>query len=966
MARTGNTRGSSLRRLSIGPGLILRQLRSDPAVVVALIVVILVATAALAATPRLFNQMADDGLQHAITAAPAVARNVQVSRNSRIVAARSGPQLTHVARSGETFREERMPPSLQKLVADQQFLVDSPRFTVEALPEEPVWPFPVFMRFRYQEEILDHVRLVEGRFPEPRDPILVPIPPIDDPAADAEGEPAEDLPTEELLPVYELAVTAETLQNLEVGIGGRMILQPDMSDVAFRDVPRSQLGYRLVVEISGLIEPNDPDEDYWFQDLQLHRTRVVENPDYRLIYATGLMTPADYPRLLGDAPGVSFRYEWRYFVDPEGLDAASVADLASDIRGLEISYPPTAVFQLGRDTVSTGLNKVISGYFDQRNSTVAILALVSLGLFVVTLAIITQLAALVAAMQLQSLYLLRSRGASPSQLVLSRLAHGLVISIPAAAIGFGVAQSLVTARSSALSARVAVAVALGAAGLIVTAALPAIRSELGTMISAGERRQPSLRRKVAEGLVVIFAATAALLLRRRGLAVDAQSPDGTAFDPLLAAAPTLLALAVAIVTLRLYVYPIRFLAWLAGKRRDIVGFVGLRRILQQSAAARLPLLVVVLAAAVALFAWTVQESIEAGQERSSWYAVGADFRVSGAGDTTPLVRDLDLSDLDSIERSASGTLVNTFDRSGAVGSVRVEFLAIAAADYAAVVSGTGADPGLPASLVEPSISDVVGTADDPIPAMVQRTWMEERNLGVGDSFDLDIGPRILSFSIAAAREAFPSLTVGTPFVVADVGAVRAAGGGELLPSLIYLRAAEAARSEIQQTLAERAPAALLSARRTQLESVRTAPFVSGVLDGFGFSYWMATFFGVIAVVAAFLVTARARARDHGYLRALGLSPRQATAATIVEQAPPVVVAALAGCALGIGIAVLFAPGIDLAAFTGSDLEVALRLDVNGVLIVLAALMAATWLAVAASSRLAGRVNLGEVLRLGER
>jgi len=965
-------RNRVIRVLSIGPRLILRQLRSDLTVVVALVAVILAATAVLAAIPLLFNRMADDGLRHALDEADPPARNVTVSRDSRIFAAPTGPVFANVSRAGETFQKDEVPATLQALISEQLLLVDSPRFTVEAFPEEPSWPFPVFMRFRHQQDIADHVELVAGRLPQPREPILVPLPPTEDPveAEDGESEDTErgdqeEAPTHELLPLYEVAVTPATLEDLEVGLGGRMILRPDTSDVPFREVPRSQLGYRLVLEVSGLIEPTVADEEYWFQDLQLHRPHIIENPDFRLIFIAGLMAPADYERLLRDAGAVAWHYEWRYFIDPAGVDAGSVTDLAGDVRNLEFAYPGTEVFRRGRDAVATGLTGVFDSYFDQRNSTVAILALVSLGVFVVTLATVALLAALVAARQSASLYLLRSRGASRAQLVMSRAAEGLLISIPSCAVGVALARRLVEARQSSLSSSVAAAVAIAATGLILVAALSAIRNDLGTLNSAEERRQPSLRRKVSEALIVVVALTAAVLLRRRGLDAEPNSAEGAVFDPLLAAAPSLLAVAAAIVTLRLYAYPIRFFAWLAAKRRGVVAFVGLRRILQQPASARLPLLVVVLAVAVALFSGTVRSSIEEGQLRSSWNAVGADVRISGAVDTAALVRDLDLSAVDSIEATAAARLVDTFSRSDA-GSTAVEFLALDVADYAAVVAGTRADPNLPASMIAASDGKPTGDADDAIPAIVQRSWMESRGLGVGDEFDLTVGARVLAFSVAAPREAFPSLTVGIPFVVADRESVRAAGGGELLPSLIYVRAPQDALVRIRRTVADQAPASTVSAQQAQLESVRAAPFVAGVLDGFRLTFRLTLLFGLVAVVAAFLLTSRPRARDHGYLRALGLSRRRAMAATIVEQVPPVIVATLAGSALGIGIAVLFAPGIDLAAFTGGDLAVGLLPDGRGALTVVSALLVGSGLAVVSSDWMAGRVNLGEVLRLGER
>ncbi len=104
--------------------------------------------------------------------------------------------------------------------------------------------------------------------------------------------------------------------------------------------------------------------------------------------------------------------------------------------------------------------------------------------------------------------------------------------------------------------------------------------------------------------------------------------------------------------------------------------------------------------------------------------------------------------------------------------------------------------------------------------MVQQSWMQERGFAIGDTFELDIGARIATFSIAAARDSFPSLSVDTASVVADSAAVQAAGGGELLPSLLYIRAPDDALAEIRSVVSSQAPASTVMVQRTELDSIR--------------------------------------------------------------------------------------------------------------------------------------------------
>jgi hypothetical protein len=115
-------------------------------------------------------------------------------------------------------------------------------------------------------------------------------------------------------------------------------------------------------------------------------------------------------------------------------------------------------------------------------------------------------------------------------------------------------------------------------------------------------------RVAVEALVVIAALAGAYLLRRRGLSPE----DG--FDPYLAAVPVLVGLATGLLALRLYPLPLHALAWAAAPRRDLVPALGLRRLARQPSLAVAPLLVVLLATAVGVFAATMSSSIAGAQE----------------------------------------------------------------------------------------------------------------------------------------------------------------------------------------------------------------------------------------------------------------------------------------------------------------------------------------------------------------
>jgi hypothetical protein len=138
------------------------------------------------------------------------------------------------------------------------------------------------------------------------------------------------------------------------------------------------------------------------------------------------------------------------------------------------------------------------------------------------------------------------------------------------------------------------------------------------------------------------------------------------------------------------------------------------------------------------------------------------------------------------------------------------------------------------------------------------------------------------------------------------------------------------------------------------------------LDAFRQGAALAGAYAAAVIVLALLLTARSRLRDLAYLRALGLSPRQAVAVTAAELAPPFIVAIAAGTALGLALAYIVEPGLDLGALAAGGRDVAVRLDPLAPFVLLVALLLVAAAAVWATGAVIRRTNLGRSLRIGER
>jgi putative ABC transport system permease protein len=204
------------------------------------------------------------------------------------------------------------------------------------------------------------------------------------------------------------------------------------------------------------------------------------------------------------------------------------------------------------------------------------------------------------------------------------------------------------------------------------------------------------------------------------------------------------------------------------------------------------------------------------------------------------------------------------------------------------------------------------------------------------------------------------------FVVAPLASVQAAHGGSALrPNRAFASGGPEALAGLEAALATTVTADRVVSRHEQFAALHDAPLVGAVGTGFGIALVVAAAYAALTVVAVMALDAQRRARELAYLRTLGLSDRQLVGLTVVEHAPPVVLALAVGVALGFAIVWLLAPGLELAVFIDPAAPVVLRVDGTSVAAVMAMLVVVMVAAVAASSTLARRLGAADALRMGD-
>lgn len=922
----------------------LRRFSSERDLFMVVFGVVLVTSFVFSALPRMFNAMADDGLTYAVDEAPSFQRNLQVSRADVIPAGSTGI-FSQVEEEGVNLLE-RMPPSIQEIIERQTYVIDTARHDVMEVSGEPSFPSPRYLTLRYQNEIGPHIQLTSGRMPSGVDESVA-VPGVGD------GAQAQ---------VYEIAISTETADQLQMKIGDLVVLRPSSDDPLVRFIPRAEQPF-MAVRLVGLFELNDPDDEYWLGVPRIDRAVEYDDGNTIHYYATGLFAADAYPRMQS-ATIIPFSYSWRYFVDSDAFDAGSFDELAADVRRLDAEYPSSGSDPFA-ESVRTGLSRIFSTYLSQRNLAVTVLALAAAGLLAVASAVVALLATLIAQRRRESLLLLRGRGSSTGQMIGPQVIEGLLWSVPAAALGWGLASLAIGGRWSVWSVVAAAGIALMTTLLIVNAMSPIARRSLGalereTMVVSGT----SVRRVVLDLFVVALAVIGIVLLRRRGLAGDSATAEFNAFDPYLATAPVLLGLATGLMVLRLYPVPVKLLAWLMALRRDIVLSLGFRRVARQPGTSNLPILVLLLSVAVGVFASIVTTTIADGQVYSSWQRAGADFRIaSGSGNA--LSGRVNLDDIAGVDAVAGAYIMSEAAVGRTVSLGTTQFMAVETPDLANVNEGNAADPAFPPDMLTPRTGAEIGQPTNPIPAIISPR-VGDRSLQRGDTFDLTIFGRETTFLVRDVRDRFPVLDASRTFVVVALADLRGAFPNRTIRVTdLFVRADESAEDLLTNTLEQQSQSATIISRDDLYNEVNDAPLISGVSTGFRFGLFVTALYAGLAVVVALILTGQSRARDLAYLRTLGLSTRQALGLTIVEQGPPAILAVGVGIGLGVAVARLIEPGLDLTAFTGPGVPISLGVDWAGLALLGVLLLAVVTGAIALTARFADRVSLGQVLRLGD-
>ncbi|MBO4210406.1 FtsX-like permease family protein [Micromonospora echinofusca] len=882
----------------------------------ALLAVLAMVTALLVTgVPRIADRLTAEGLRQYLSAQPATQRDILYTADQ----GGSGPSVKGAsARAGKLAElHQAMPEPLRRVTGEQWYAAQTAFLTTRG-PDLVAARLRVELGLRTVSGVREAATLTDGRWP------------TDDPEPDS--------------PV-EVALAVDVARQLGLKVGSRLVMSvlgPDgESEVQ-----------RTAVVVTGVFAATDPKGGIW----------------------DSLPTPLRVAPPIGDGPflavavtsdaqidGVTWpvTYSWRYRVDSGRLDARDLAAVSAAAAEITRNRPPEL-------RLSQGVDLLLDDFADSLTASRTLLAVISAGVLATLAGLVGLAAALSVRRRRAEFVLLRARGGSSGTVAGRSLVEALLVIPAAVAVGWVVGLLLPGSSTGA-------AWPVPVVALLITAALPvlALASRGG---GPGSRQdvvsaRPSVRRLTAEVTVLVVAVLAAFLLRRRGLA-----DDGTV-DPLLVSVPVLLAVAAALVALRVYPWPVRLAGNLAARSRGSVAFLGLARAGRGSATA--PLVVVVIAVATAAFCGVVSTGIGAGRDRAATRAVPGDALITADG-FAPDTRDrfAELAGIRAVMPLLAQTGQPVFPdaQRQAADLADVSVLMVDGPAFARVVADAQLAVDLPAALTGPV------PADGPVPALVSPAVAADLTAaGLTEPFVQVQGGRY-AFRPAGTVDDFPLLTgAGDRFVVLAWPARPAFAERPLAPTGFLLAGTVTDRAALQRIGDDGQrryhETGLVTGGAPDRPSVLTTwaqaradlggRGVNGLLSfAFVAGTGGAVLLGLLAIAFAVLAGARSRGQVLSRLRTLGLSRRQWRGLLALELAPLVGTAVLTGAVVGALLPVLLNPVLGLAEFTGgAPVQVRFEPGLVGGIVGLGAL--ALGFAVAVEALNNRRMRLGEVLRLGE-
>ncbi|MFD7582055.1 hypothetical protein [Kitasatospora sp. NPDC059817] len=677
---------------------------------------------------------------------------------------------------------------------------------------------------------------------------------------------------------------------------------------------------------------------------------------------------------------------WRLPVDPGSLRADRLDRIRAAVQPFLTGQAATALVAATKRAdlrISSFLPDVLARAAARYHAAMALSAIGPAGAAGVATVVLLLAAVLGADRRATEIRLLYARGGSRRGVVLRLLGEGAVTVLPAAALGTLLAVLLLPTPRWGHAVLAALA-----ATLLALLAFPARVALLWSRqrVARGRGRViGTLRRVIGELAVVAVTVVAVAEVRRRGV-----GHAGSDVDPLLAAAPLLLAVTGGLLLARIVPVVFGRLTALTKRGRGLIGFLGLARAARDGSGRRrrspLPVLALLIAVTTTGFGATVLDTVEHSRMRAARAATGGDIAITVPDYATlPESFTKAAAELPGV-RTSTGVRVDS--RALFIGAdqdyTKAVLVVAEPRAYAEIARSIGAGEFNAAKL-----AGAPGGADTPVPALFSRDLAGRLATGT-PKVHLLTGNDLLT-TVAGVVTATPALPdPGLPFVVVPAGPAaqrlpelgrmnKWLGVGDFDPDQVRATLLERGLTQptgITKLIAEDAAAAgrgthglppgyTVGSSREYAAQLAEDPLQQAAGRLFRYAAFAGAGFALLAVLLTLFQAAPDRAAVLARLRTMGLRPRQGLALIIAEALPQALAAAVGGGLVAAAAVGLLGSAFDISTLVGAEVGNALSPTVVPVLLPTVGLALVACVAVVLEALVAGRRQIATELRAGD-
>ncbi|HZS75425.1 MAG TPA: FtsX-like permease family protein [Ktedonobacteraceae bacterium] len=919
--------------------------------------------------PLLTSVMQNAGLQNALKAAPA---NSEISLQANSI----GLSTNVLNLAGQYVNppfQGYLAPYLQQ--KSSRLEIQTPELNI-ITPILPTLRTPLRLYGNPIEQVASHVQLLQGRLPRTNGPNV------------------------------EIALTPETARDLHVQVGSTMLvgsgfsLQPLINNrsVTFEPsfcsvVPSvddsavtSQDTYcqRIKLVVVGLFEVKANDYfwhgenfqrmHYEFRDFRWHYSALVSNQS--LLAAFDRISAHYSANAVYFLAGYYASLTWYYYLNPASISVERLDDLIHQLsaaqesvaqsNGLIFASPQPIVQQLNLQGPALS-NLVSPGLFENYRSRLAItripVAILTLQIICLLLFFVSIMVELLIDRQASAIAILRSRGASTSQIFGAQFTQGLLLSLLALIIGppLALAATLFIAHAYlpasaqdilqlltntplgtllnikwyALLTVGMILVVLAAAIFRATRQLPG-GSRSATSSSGHSPLWHRLNLDLVAALIALVGYAISLYLSNISGVLDTRT-QALISAPLALIAPVFLLLGAMLLLLRLSPLLLNMLARLAARGKGAVPTLATTQLSRAPRHSMRMILLLALATAFALFTPVLVASQAQRSADLAAYQVGADFSGS-VPSTAPLRTDSQRAQqYRAIPGVQSATAAYIGEESVGQGAslYTVQVQAIDPATYAQTILWPSDNASQPlSSLLAKLVSErAAAIRQGVLPALVDSYTWNMLHLHVGEAFYVHQNGSLtdnVRYIAVAEVQSIPTITPVAVFANLQLGnmlvdydtfaAIQLHRFAFDTPAnYVWLRTSDdpATISRISHTL--QSPDLYLEDLQNRRDLLRTMtgdPLYLNLLSTLAAGMLVVLLIALVGGWIASWLSVRLRLSQFIVLRALGASPRQIIGVLFWEQGVLYLVALLIGTAFGVLLAFTVVPALILSTLPG--------------------------------------------------